>query len=183
MGESIVTLAAALLFAPFVGGRWNVPVAAWLLPALVLIAGQELSSGMAYLAAVGVLVVGGLISLAGQVPLPPPAYVAMVVVTEGILALPYLASRLAAPTFEALVDAFVDLPFALPTIVAGLTLLALYGPKSPFGFSVAYTQVGLVMALLFVTLPFVVRAVQPVLIELDQDMEEAAASLALAALR
>ena len=78
---------------------------------------------------------------------------------------------------KGIVNSLIDLPFALPTIVAGLTLLALYGPKSPFGFSVAYTQVGLVMALLFVTLPFVVRAVQPVLIELDKDMEEASESL------
>jgi len=75
------------------------------------------------------------------------------------------------------VNAIVDLPFALPTIVAGLTLLAIYGPKSPLGVNVAYTRVAIVLALLFVTLPFVVRAVQPVLIELDRDMEEAAASL------
>ena len=75
------------------------------------------------------------------------------------------------------VNALIDLPFALPTIVAGLTLLALYGPGSPFGLNVAYTQVSVGMALLFVTLPFVVRAVQPVLLELDRDMEEAAASL------
>jgi sulfate transport system permease protein len=71
----------------------------------------------------------------------------------------------------------IDLPFALPTIVAGLTLLALYGPGGPFGIDVAFTRVGIVMALLFVTLPFVVRAVQPVLLELDAEMEEAAASL------
>jgi sulfate/thiosulfate transport system permease protein len=76
-----------------------------------------------------------------------------------------------------LVDSLIDLPFALPTIVAGLTLLALYGPKGPFGFSVAFTQVGIVLALAFVTLPFVVRSVQPVLIELNREMEEAAASL------
>jgi sulfate/thiosulfate transport system permease protein len=76
-----------------------------------------------------------------------------------------------------LVNAIVDLPFALPTIVAGLTLLAVYGPRSPFGVNVAYTRVAIVLALLFVTLPFVVRAVQPVLIELDREMEEAAASL------
>ena len=78
---------------------------------------------------------------------------------------------------KALVNSLIDLPFALPTIVAGLTLLALYGPKSPFGLNAAYTQAGLVMALLFVTLPFVVRAVQPVLMELDKDMEEASESL------
>jgi sulfate transport system permease protein len=75
------------------------------------------------------------------------------------------------------VNSLIDLPFALPTIVAGLTLLALYGPKGPFGFSVAFTKAGIVLALLFVTLPFVVRSTQPVLIELDREMEEAAASL------
>ena len=66
---------------------------------------------------------------------------------------------------KALVNGLIDLPFALPTIVAGLTLLALYGNKSPVGINVAYTQAGVALALLFVTLPFVVRAVQPVLIE------------------
>lgn len=78
---------------------------------------------------------------------------------------------------KGLVNGLIDLPFALPTIVAGLTLIALYGAKSPFGINVAYTQLGIVLALLFVTLPFVVRAVQPVILELDRDMEEAAASL------
>ncbi len=78
---------------------------------------------------------------------------------------------------KAIVDAVIDLPFALPTIVAGLTLLALYGPGSPFHVDVAFTRLGLLLALLFVTLPFVVRAVQPVLLELDTDMEDAAASL------
>jgi sulfate transport system permease protein len=75
------------------------------------------------------------------------------------------------------VNALIDLPFALPTIVAGLTLLALYGPGSPFGVHLAYTRAAVAMALLFVTLPFVVRSVQPVLIELDKEVEEAAASL------
>jgi sulfate/thiosulfate transport system permease protein len=75
------------------------------------------------------------------------------------------------------VNSVIDLPFALPTIVAGLTLLTLYGPNSPFGVDVAFKRTGIVLALLFVTLPFVVRAVQPVLIELDRDMEEAASSL------
>ena len=78
---------------------------------------------------------------------------------------------------KAAVNAVIDLPFALPTIVAGITLLALYGNDSPVGITVAYTVAGVIMALLFVTLPFVVRAVQPTLIELDRDMEEAAASL------
>jgi sulfate transport system permease protein len=76
------------------------------------------------------------------------------------------------------VNSLIDLPFALPTIVAGLTLLALYGDNGVLGISgVSFTRVGVVMALLFVTLPFVIRAVQPVLLELDRDMEEAAASL------
>jgi sulfate transport system permease protein len=75
------------------------------------------------------------------------------------------------------VNALIDLPFALPTIVAGLTLLTLYGPRSPFGLNLAYTQWAVLLALLFVTLPFVIRSVQPVLIELDTEMEEAALSL------
>ena len=78
---------------------------------------------------------------------------------------------------KGIVNSLIDLPFALPTIVAGLTLLALYGPRSPVGIDVAYTRVAVGLALLFVTLPFVVRAVQPVLIELDPEMEDAAASL------
>jgi sulfate/thiosulfate transport system permease protein len=76
-----------------------------------------------------------------------------------------------------LVNAMIDLPFALPTIVAGLTLLALYGPKGPVGIDVAYTRGAVLLALLFVTLPFVVRSVQPVLIALDREPEEAAATL------
>ena len=75
------------------------------------------------------------------------------------------------------VNALIDLPFALPTIVASLTLLAFYGPDSPIGANVAFTRVAVVVALLFVTLPFVVRAVQPVLLELDREMEQAAESL------
>ena len=74
-------------------------------------------------------------------------------------------------------NALIDLPFALPTIVAGLTLLALYGPRSSVHVNLAYTRAGVALALLFVTLPFVVRTVQPTLIELDREMEEAAASL------
>lgn len=75
------------------------------------------------------------------------------------------------------VDSLIDLPFALPTIVASIVLLGLYGPSSPIGVRLAATQPALVIALLFVTLPFAVRQVQPVLIELERDVEEAAASL------
>jgi sulfate transport system permease protein len=78
---------------------------------------------------------------------------------------------------KSVVNAVIDLPFALPTIVAGLTLLALYGPNSPVGINVSLTKWAVLLALLFVTLPFVIRSVQPVLIELDREMEEAAASL------
>jgi len=78
---------------------------------------------------------------------------------------------------QGVVNAIIDLPFALPTIVAGLTLLALYGPNGPVGVNVAFTRWAILLALLFVTLPFVIRTVQPVLLELDREMEEAAASL------
>ena len=78
---------------------------------------------------------------------------------------------------KAAVNAMIDLPFALPTIVASLTLLTLYGSDSPFGIDIAFTRTAVVVALLFVTLPFVVRAVQPLLIEMDREMEEAATSL------
>jgi sulfate/thiosulfate transport system permease protein len=76
-----------------------------------------------------------------------------------------------------LVNALIDLPFALPTIVAGVVLLALYGKNGPFGIDITFTRTAVAMALLFVTLPFVTRSVQPVLLELDGSAEEAAASL------
>ena len=78
---------------------------------------------------------------------------------------------------KALLELVIDIPFALPTIVAGLVLLSLYGPNSPVGINVANTRHSVFLALLFVTLPFVVRTVEPVLIEMDRDVEQAAASL------
>jgi sulfate/thiosulfate transport system permease protein len=78
---------------------------------------------------------------------------------------------------KSVVNAVIDLPFALPTIVASLILIELWGDKSPFGVHIAGTQTAIVVALLFVTLPFVIRAVQPLLMEMDREMEEAAASL------
>ena len=78
---------------------------------------------------------------------------------------------------QRIVNALIDLPFALPTIVASIGLPSLYGPNSPGGVQLNATRWGLVVALAFVTLPFVVRSVQPVLIELDREVEEAAASL------
>ena len=80
-------------------------------------------------------------------------------------------------------NAVIDLPFALPTIVGGITLLALYGPRSPIGVNVAFTRAAIVLALLFETLPFVVRTVQPVLHELDREAEEAARALGASELR
>jgi sulfate transport system permease protein len=76
-----------------------------------------------------------------------------------------------------LLDLVIDIPFAMPTIVAGLVLLGLYGPKSPLAINVSNTKASITLALAFVTLPFIVRTVQPVLAELDADVEEAAASL------
>src|SRR5690349_2267321 len=78
---------------------------------------------------------------------------------------------------KSLVNAVIDLPFALPTIVASLILLTLYGADSPIGIDIAFTRTAIVVALCFVTLPFVVRAVQPLLLEMDREMEAAAASL------
>jgi sulfate transport system permease protein len=76
-----------------------------------------------------------------------------------------------------IIEVIIDIPFALPTIVAGLVLISLYGPQSPFGVDLVGTRKGVFLALLFVTLPFVVRSVQPVLIDMERDVEEAAASL------
>jgi sulfate/thiosulfate transport system permease protein len=78
---------------------------------------------------------------------------------------------------KAALNAVIDLPFALPTIVASLILIQLWGANSPLGVNISLTRAAVVVALLFVTLPFVVRAVQPLLIEMDREMEEAAASL------
>ena len=76
-----------------------------------------------------------------------------------------------------ILEVVIDIPFALPTIVAGLVLLSLYGPRSPIGVDVANTRVAVFLAFAFVTLPFVVRTVQPVLAEIDPEVEEAAASM------
>src|SRR3954451_15539417 len=78
---------------------------------------------------------------------------------------------------KAILDLVIDIPFALPTIVAGLVLLSLYGPGSPLGVEVNNTKWAVLLAMAFVTLPFVVRTVQPVLEELEIHVEDAAASL------
>jgi sulfate transport system permease protein len=78
---------------------------------------------------------------------------------------------------KSVLEVLIDIPFALPTIVAGLVLLSLYGQDSAIGIDIANTRWAVFVAFLFVTLPFIVRMVQPVLEELDRDVEEAAASL------
>jgi len=85
---------------------------------------------------------------------------------------------------KGLVDALIDLPFALPTAVAGIALAAIYAPNgvigsllAPYGIEVAYTPKGVLLALIFIGLPFVVRTVQPVLADLEKEVEEAAAGL------
>lgn len=78
---------------------------------------------------------------------------------------------------QRMLDLVIDIPFAMPTIVAGLVLLGLYGPGSPMGINISNTRTAVTLALAFVTLPFIVRTVQPVLAELEADVEEAAASL------
>jgi sulfate transport system permease protein len=92
--------------------------------------------------------------------------------------------------FKRLVDAMVDLPFALPTAVAGIALTALYAPNgwlgsrlAPFGIKVAFTPLGVVVALTFIGLPFVVRTLQPVLEDLDREVEQAAATLGASAVQ
>ncbi|WP_260405307.1 sulfate ABC transporter permease subunit CysT, partial [Paenibacillus sp. 598K] len=89
-----------------------------------------------------------------------------------------------------LIDSLVDLPFALPTAVAGIALTAIYAPNGwigrylePLGIKVAFSPIGITIALIFIGLPFVVRTVQPVLQDMEQDMEEAAAMLGAYRLR
>jgi sulfate/thiosulfate transport system permease protein len=103
----------------------------------------------------------------------------LIVVVINVLAGTVIAWVLVRDEFpgKAALNGVIDLPFALPTVVAGITLLALYGPESPVGVHAAFTKVAVIMALAFVTLPFVVRAVQPVLMEVDVEAEEAARSL------
>jgi sulfate transport system permease protein len=92
--------------------------------------------------------------------------------------------------FKRLIDAMVDLPFALPTAVAGIALTALYAPNgwlgrvlAPTGIQVAFTPLGIIVALTFIGLPFVVRTLQPVLEDLDREVEQAAATLGATAVQ
>lgn len=104
---------------------------------------------------------------------------AVVVTVVNVVVGPMVAWVLVRDRFfgKAALEVLIDIPFALPTLVAGLVLLSLYGIDSPLGFDIANQPAAVYLAFAFVTLPFVVRMVQPVLEELDLDVEEAAASL------
>jgi sulfate transport system permease protein len=117
-----------------------------------------------------------------QVSLSTSLYAALVNAVFGLL----VAWVLVRYTFpgKRLIDGLVDLPFALPTAVAGIALTAIYSPNGAlgsffgdFGIKTAYSQIGITIALIFIGLPFVVRTIQPVLEDLEKDVEEAAASL------
>lgn len=129
---------------------------------------------------------GGWSTFAQQLSIPQTrAAIALTVLTAfavtavNVVMGPLIAWVLVRDNFpgKRIIEVVIDVPFALPTIVAGLVLLSLYGPTSPIGIDIANTRVAVFLAFLFVTLPFVVRTVQPVLAELDPEVEEAAASL------
>lgn len=178
-------------------GRTGRPVATWLWQAAGRRAGTGLGVGVAtmYLSLVVLIPLGAVVVRSGGAGLggfwraitTPETMAALslsigaslvVVAVDAVMgtAIAWVLVRDRFPGQRA-VDALIDMPFALPTIVAGLVLLTLYGPASPIGVDLAYQQGGVVVALLFVTLPFVVRTVQPVLLEMDREMEQAAASL------
>jgi sulfate transport system permease protein len=136
---------------------------------------------------------GGLAALWTDMTLPPAIYslkltisTALIMVAINVVTGTATAWVLVRYRFPGkhLMDALIDLPFAMPTIVTGIMLVAVYGPKSMigaflnrYGIEIMFNKPGIIIALLFVTFPFVVRAVQPVLIEMDKDMEEAARTL------
>jgi sulfate transport system permease protein len=136
---------------------------------------------------------GGLAALWADMTLPPAIYslkltlsTALIMVVINVVTGTATAWVLVRYNFPGknLMNALIDLPFAMPTIVTGIMLVAVYGPKSMigafldrYGIEIMFNKPGIIIALLFVTFPFVVRAVQPVLIEMDKDMEEAARTL------
>jgi len=136
---------------------------------------------------------GGLAALWADMTLPPAIYslkltisTALIMVAINVVTGTATAWVLVRYHFPGknMMDALIDLPFAMPTIVTGIMLVAVYGPKSMigaflnrYGIEIMFNKPGIIIALLFVTFPFVVRAVQPVLIEMDKDMEEAARTL------
>lgn len=136
---------------------------------------------------------GGLVNLLRQITLPAALFslkltflMAVIMVVINIItgtAAAYVLVRCRFP-LKNIINALVDIPFAIPTVVTGMMLVILYGPASTLGtlfgkhgIQVIYDKPGIILALIFVTFPFVVRSVQPVLMELDKDMEEAAYTL------
>ncbi len=136
---------------------------------------------------------GGLSGLWADMILPPAIYsLKLTIVTASIMVLINIVTGTATAWVlvryhfpgKDLMNALIDLPFAMPTVVTGIMLVAVYGPRSMigaffnrYGVEIMYNKPGIILALLFVTFPFVVRAVQPVLMEMDRDMEEAARTL------
>ena len=136
---------------------------------------------------------GGLINLWNNITLPQALFslkltfvAAIIIVFINIItgtATAWVLVRYKFP-FKNIMDALIDLPFAIPTVVTGIMLVTLYGPKSliggflgKYGIEIIFDKPGIILALLFVTFPFVVRSVQPVLLEMEPDMEEAAMTL------
>jgi len=136
---------------------------------------------------------GGLVNLWSNITLPQALFslkltfvAAVIIVFINIItgtATAWVLVRYKFP-FKNIMDALIDLPFAIPTVVTGIMLVTLYGPKSligsflgKYGIEIIFDKPGIVLALLFVTFPFVVRSVQPVLLEMEPDMEEAAMTL------
>ena len=140
--ELVVALSLAVLVAPLVGGRWNVPVAAWLLPGLLLASGHGLGTAQAYFVTVGVLTIGGLISLYGQMPAPGAAFLVMVLVPTAVSALAFLADRIvmAAVDTASLWGFAATLVFPAAVVVLELGSASV-GPFGSWG-SLAYTQYG-----------------------------------------
>ena len=136
---------------------------------------------------------GGLVNLWNNITLPQALFslkltfvAAIIIVFINMITGTATAWVLVRYTFpcKTIMDALIDLPFAIPTVVTGIMLVTLYGPKSligaflgKYGIEIIFDKPGIILALLFVTFPFVVRSVQPVLLEMEPDMEEAAMTL------
>jgi len=141
---------------------------------------------------------GGIANLWANITLPQALYslmitflMAIVMVAINIVtgtATAWVLVRYNFP-FKNIMDSLIDLPFAIPTVVTGIMLVVLYGPKSiignllgRYGIEIIFNKPGIILALIFVSFPFVVRTVQPVLMEMDQEMEEAARTLGASSL-
>ncbi|SHF69142.1 sulfate transport system permease protein [Kaistia soli DSM 19436] len=177
-------------------------ISAWRKPSVIPGFGLALGFTLAYLSLIVLIPLGGLVLRTVGMGWPQFLAIALDPRTLAALRLSFGASAIAAAVNTVfglivawvlvrydfpgrkIVDAVVDLPFALPTAVAGIALTAIYAPNgwvgqyaSAFGIKIAYTPVGVFIALVFIGLPFVVRTVQPVLEDMDREVEEMAATL------